>query len=72
MATSKASRHEEYMEMEINRTDENVIIINPEPLIRLEEGLQNIVKEFKKLNKVHETFMDEVTSRRNNDKESSN
>jgi hypothetical protein len=54
------------------KRDENVIIINPEPLIRLEEGLQNIVKEFKKLNKVHETFMDEVTSRRNNDKESSN
>ena len=54
------------------RRDENVIIINPEPLIRLEEGLKNIVKEFKKLNKVHETFMDEVTSRRNNGKENSN
>jgi len=59
-------------ELRQKRRDQNVIIINPEPLIRLEEGLKNIVKEFKKLNKVHETFMDEVTSRRNNGKENSN
>ena len=32
--------------------DENVIIINPEPLIRLEDGLKNIVKELQKLNEL--------------------
>ena len=32
--------------------DKNVIIINPEPLIRLEQGLKDIVKELKKLNEI--------------------
>ena len=51
-------------ELRQKRQDQNVIIINPEPLIRLEEGLQNIVKELKKLN--------EIIIRRSNGKESSN
>ena len=51
-------------ELKQKKRDENVIIINPEPLIRLEEGLQNIVKELKKLN--------EIIIRRSNGKESSN
>ena len=34
------------------KADKNVIIINPEPLIRLEEGLKNIVKELQKLNEL--------------------
>ena len=34
------------------KDDKNVIIINPEPLIRLEEELKNIVKELQKLNEL--------------------
>ena len=34
------------------KADKNVIIINPEPLIRLEEELKNIVKELQKLNEL--------------------
>ena len=38
--------------MSVKKADKNVIIINPEPLIRLEEGLKNIVKELQKLNEL--------------------
>ncbi len=34
------------------KDNKNVIIINPEPLIRLEQGLKDIVKELKKLNEL--------------------
>ena len=38
--------------MTAKKSDKNVIIINPEPLIRLEQGLKDIVKELKKLNEL--------------------
>ena len=38
--------------MTTKKDDKNVIIINPEPLIRLEQGLKDIVKELKKLNEL--------------------
>jgi hypothetical protein len=38
--------------MKSKKDDKNVIIINPEPLIRLEQGLKDIVKELKKLNEL--------------------
>ena len=38
--------------MSVKKADKNVIIINPEPLIRLEEELKNIVKELQKLNEL--------------------
>ena len=38
--------------MSVKKADKNVIIINPEPLIRLEDGLKNIVKELQKLNEL--------------------
>ena len=38
--------------MKSKKSDKNVIIINPEPLIRLEQGLKDIVKELKKLNEL--------------------
>ena len=34
------------------KDNKNVIIINPEPLIRLEQGLKDIVKELTKLNEL--------------------
>ena len=41
-----------YNQLAQKKRDENVIIITPEPLIRLEHGLQDIVKELKKLNEL--------------------
>jgi hypothetical protein len=53
------------------KDDKNVIIINPEPLIRLEEELKNIVKELQKLNELilnkEQMALDSILAKREKD-----
>ena len=53
------------------KADKNVIIINPEPLIRLEEELKNIVKELQKLNELilnkEQMALDSILAKREKD-----
>ena len=57
--------------MTAKKADKNVIIINPEPLTRLEQGLKDIVKELKKLNelvlKKEQMAIDNVLSKHEKD-----
>ena len=53
------------------KDNKNVIIINPKPLIKLEQGLKDIVKELKKLNelvlKKEQLAIDNVLSKHEKD-----